>query len=213
LRAWPVNGMTGHSLACLHQLMKQARGSGLHFVPLIHPTEDGATWLERSCRLWELSSWQPGRADFHSNPSPQRIHAASTALAHVHMAWSQFSKGCGVCPAVLRRLARFQEWSELIASGWRGPLDAPTDATVYLISYRAWTILARHIHRVPALLQPWTTRALPLQPCLCDVWHDHLLFDGDALTGLIDFGAVKPDHVAVDLARMLGSLVGDDWEA
>ena len=51
---------------------------------------------------------------------------------------------------------------------------------------------------------------LSLQPCLCDVWHDHLLFSGDTLTGLVDYGSVKIDHVAVDLARMLGSLVEDN---
>jgi homoserine kinase type II len=37
-----------------------------------------------------------------------------------------------------------------------------------------------------------------------------LLFEGDRLTGLIDYGAVKIDHVAVDLARLLGSLVPND---
>jgi Ser/Thr protein kinase RdoA (MazF antagonist) len=36
------------------------------------------------------------------------------------------------------------------------------------------------------------------------------LFEGEAVTGLIDFGSVKVDHVAVDLARLLGSLAGDD---
>jgi homoserine kinase type II len=51
---------------------------------------------------------------------------------------------------------------------------------------------------------------LPLQPCLCDVWHDHVLFEGERVTGLVDYGSVKTDHVAVDLARLLGSLVGDD---
>jgi homoserine kinase type II len=45
--------------------------------------------------------------------------------------------------------------------------------------------------------------------CLCDIWHDHLLYEGDRLTGLIDFGNIKLDHVAVDLARLLGSLVED----
>ena len=45
---------------------------------------------------------------------------------------------------------------------------------------------------------------------MCDVWHDHLLFDGDRLTGLVDYAAVKNDHIAVDLARLLGSLVEDD---
>ena len=50
----------------------------------------------------------------------------------------------------------------------------------------------------------------PLQPCLCDVWNDHVLFGGDCVTGLIDYGAMKIDHPAVDLARLLGSLVQDD---
>jgi len=56
----------------------------------------------------------------------------------------------------------------------------------------------------------WVGEELPLQRCLCDIWHDHVLFEQDAVTGLIDFGALKTDHAAVDLARLLGSLVGDD---
>src|SRR5262249_37888513 len=50
------------------------------------------------------------------------------------------------------------------------------------------------------------------QPCLCDVWHDHVLFEGDVVTGLVDYGGVKLDHVAVDLARLLGSMAGDSAE-
>lgn len=212
LRAWP-EGVAADSLTYLHRLIAQANGCGLDFIPTIHAAVRGATWIEHGGRLWELSSWQPGRADFHANPSPARLRAACAALARTHVAWSQFAGGRGVCPAVLRRLARLREWRELIASGWRGPLQAPADEVVYPVAYRAWTVVARHIHCIPILLQPWSTPTLPLQPCLCDVWHDHLLFVGDTLTGLIDFGAVKTDHVAVDLARLLGSLVGDDREA
>jgi hypothetical protein len=50
------------------------------------------------------------------------------------------------------------------------------------------------------------------QPCLRDVWGAHVLFTGDAVTGVVDYGAVKPDHPAGDLARLLGDLVGDDPE-
>ena len=53
---------------------------------------------------------------------------------------------------------------------------------------------------------------MSLQPCLCDVWHDHVLFESDVVTGLVDYGGVKTDHVAVDLARLLGSLVEDRAE-
>src|SRR5262249_27010740 len=39
---------------------------------------------------------------------------------------------------------------------------------------------------------------------------------GDEVTGIVDYGSMKEDHVAVDLARLLGSLVEDDearWAA
>jgi Ser/Thr protein kinase RdoA (MazF antagonist) len=71
--------------------------------------------------------------------------------------------------------------------------------------------LRSHVPRVPAALAH-SADALPLQPCLCDIWHDHVLFQDDGVSGVIDYGAVKQDHVAVDLARLLGSLVGDNTE-
>ncbi len=66
------------------------------------------------------------------------------------------------------------------------------------------------------MLEPWRTAVLPLHACLRDVWHDHVLFEGDRVSGIIDYGAARVDHVSVDLARMLGSLVEDDralWDA
>jgi len=64
-------------------------------------------------------------------------------------------------------------------------------------------------------IQPLTGETLPVQPVIRDIWHDHLLFTGDEVTGIVDFGAMQMDNVAVDLARLLGSLVGNEtsrWE-
>ena len=43
-----------------------------------------------------------------------------------------------------------------------------------------------------------------MQPCLRDIWHDHILFTGDEVTGLVDFGAIDIDTPATDLARLIG---------
>jgi Ser/Thr protein kinase RdoA (MazF antagonist) len=61
-------------------------------------------------------------------------------------------------------------------------------------------------------LEPLAGVALPLQPCLRDIWHDHVLFTANEVTGIVDFGGLDIDTPATDIARLLGSLVGDDRE-
>lgn len=215
LRAWPAGTPRG-LLRFLHPLMASALHQGLNFVPTVHRTTAGSTWVEHQGRLWELTAWVPGRADFHSRPTPGRLWSACTALARLHDVWrhatDERSPPPGLCPAVARRLRTVEEWRLLLCSGWRPRFGMAETAVLNPVAERAWGLLPAAVERLPALLEPWCGRTLPLQPCLCDVWHDHLLYEGDILTGLVDYGAVKTDHVAVDLARMLGSLVGDDRE-
>jgi Ser/Thr protein kinase RdoA (MazF antagonist) len=54
---------------------------------------------------------------------------------------------------------------------------------------------------------------LPLQPAIRDVRREHLLFTNDDVTGFIDFGAMRIDTPLADIARLLGSFVGDDAPA
>src|SRR5262249_29100154 len=100
----------------------------------------------------------------------------------------------------------------LVQGGWRPLGAAPVDHPLRSIAQRALRFLPERIEQASSHL-----RAVPatqvLQPCLCDPWHDHYLFDGERLTGLIDYGAVQPDSPAVDVARTLGSLVEDDEAA
>ena len=141
-----------------------------------------------------------------------RLEAACGALAALHRVWGSIDSTKGACPAVRRRLARFEEWKGLLASGWRPDFGDSRDPTVPA-AQRAWAALLPRADRIPDDLSEWANQRMPLQPCLCDVWHDHVLFEGDAVSGVVDYGGVKVDHVAIDLARLLGSLVEDDVEA
>ena len=54
-----------------------------------------------------------------------------------------------------------------------------------------------------------------LQPCIRDIWDQHVLFEGDRVAGIVDFGAMRIDNVATDIQRLLGSMAGnvrDAWE-
>jgi len=132
----------------------------------------------------------------------------------LHSAWAGLFAARGTCPAVARRLDRAGEWLTLVSAGWRPHLDKGDPVAPW--AEAAWRLLAVWAERVGVLLAPWTGRPCALHPCLCDVWHDHVLFEGDAVSGILDYGSVKVDHPAADLARLLGSLVGDDaagWAA
>jgi len=105
-----------------------------------------------------------------------------------------------------------QDWFKLIANGWRPTLFGAADP-VTPWAQRALPIVYPSVPELISELEPWRRVGVPVQFCVCDVWHDHVLFSGDVITGLIDYDSAKPDNVAVDLARLLGSLVGDDADA
>lgn len=157
-----------------HLWMSEARDAGLFFVPAIVPTLAGPTWLVLDGRLWELQSWLPGVADYHTAPSTARLVAACTALAKLHFVWQSHLLSPRPAPAVQRRLT------------------ALTGGVVH------------------GRLQPYAAKRYVLQPCLVDVWHDHVLFSGNEVTGIVDYAAMQFDVPHADLARLLGSLVEDD---
>ena len=70
----------------------------------------------------------------------------------------------------------------------------------------SWLALARQLG--PMLLVPLeqsADRIIRVQPCLRDARPEHFLFEGDRLSGLVDYGAMGVDSVAGDLARLWAS--------
>ena len=211
LRAWPTQESEPHRLAWLHRLMNTARDAGLSFVPRVFPARDGRTFVQHVDRCWELQEWMPGRPDFHEQPTAARLENACIALARLHEQWSHAHATAGPCPAIQRRLDGIRQWHTFAASITGG--SAVHDPSLRGITERAERVLDSWLRQLTPWLELWATRSVRLHPCLCDVWHDHVFFQGDQVTGIIDYGAVKVDHPAVDLARMLGSLIEDDETA
>jgi Ser/Thr protein kinase RdoA (MazF antagonist) len=204
---------TAHGLFCLrcaashessvqleqrHRLMVKARSADLTFVPAVLASQDGPTLVEQAGRYWELMQWLPGSASFREAPSLAKLRQASQALARLHLAWEPVRPRDLPCPGVLRRLELLHSWREPATIN-RSPLFE-----------RLQNSLRRWLPQIEDPLRPWLAKPMAIQACLRDIWHDHLLFEGDRLSGIVDYAAVELDNVAADLARMLGSLVGDD---
>jgi homoserine kinase type II len=93
----------------------------------------------------------------------------------------------------LRRAVVSVDWPEAAERG-RRILD--------LFSLAAQSVAAR--------LKPACEAKASQQFCLRDIKADHVLFEGDRVSGLIDFGAMRIECVSGDIARLLGGMAADD---
>jgi hypothetical protein len=157
----------------------------------------------------------PGKADYEQSPNHQKLGAAMTALARFHSAVSDFPKMglqqvAGSPPAISRRLSRLRELSRRGAGQLADGINNDIWPELTPLAGRFLATMPGILSRAIAQLAPLSNIVLPVQPCIRDIWHDHVLFTGDEVTAIIDFGAMNIDTPATDVARLLGSLVGDD---
>jgi Ser/Thr protein kinase RdoA (MazF antagonist) len=216
LRRWPSEHPTADGLRLIHSVLRHVYRHGLTFVPVPLAASDGATFIDLDDHLWEVDPWLPGVADFEQSPRVERLRAAMTALAQFHVAAFDYSAARphvplhGPSPAIVGRLTRLRE---LQSGGIDALSDSITDGVWPDLAPLARQFLAalpKAVPRAIVQLAPLAEIALPLQPSIRDIWSDHVLFDGDTVSGLIDFGAMAVETPAGDVARLLGSLVGDD---
>ncbi len=220
LRRWPAEHPTRERLEYIQSVLWHVSRVGFCRVPAPLKTRDDLGFVLEGGRFWELTPWLPGRADFRAAPSRARLQAALATLAGFHLAAATFvhPQTHTACSPTLADRARRVAW---LQQGGCETLRTAVDAD------RDWPALRSRARRLLRLF--WSGAksverslaeairiAAPMQPVIRDIWHEHVLFEGDAVTGFIDFGAMKPECVAADLARLLGSLAGDDaaaWEA
>lgn len=227
LRSTPASQVDLARLAGLHRLLAHVGTAGMMQVPVPLTALDGTTFFEMRGQVWQLEPWMPGAADFWTNPDSARLSAAMICLARWHVAAARFqphesecawffSNPAGRSPGLAERARKIARRN--------GP---ECDALRHKLASCAWKEFAemgrsildhfvRLAPRVESQLKFGLEAVVPLQPCLRDIWHDHVLFTGNEVTGLIDAHASRSDCVATDLARLLGSLVRDDrarWDA
>lgn len=213
VRRWPREHPSHQRLAFIHRVLQYVAGLGIEFVPAPLTTAAGSTIVEASGHSWEITPWLPGQANFARQPSSEKLCSALTALARFHQAASKLgdprpSKSRGI----IERRKRLLEFLNGGASRIQQALE--------LSGKREWSSLGRQIverfnqgaPQVLGTIEQVGQHAVKQQPCIRDVWHDHVLFVEDSVTGIVDFGAMRTESVAADVARLLGSLAKDDRE-
>ena len=220
LRCWPSAHPTPQRLSEIHAAMLAASQRGIAFVPAIAKNRHGGTFTSDGKRLWEVTQWMPGTADYLQAPSPQRLQAALQALASLHRAWQQAPQlpiHTGLSPTVFDRSEKLELYLRQLRDWTRQPLDNSPHHRLAQQTLQHLAACGPHLHQ---LLKTLHSQSVTLHFVLRDVWSDHILFSGDRVTGIIDFGAARVDEPATDVARLLGSLEPFDqrqwlvgWEA
>ncbi|MGL6097776.1 MAG: phosphotransferase, partial [Fimbriiglobus sp.] len=157
--------------------------------------------LDHDGRQWDVTGWVPGIADFETNPSDARLADTVAAVAALHRAWRPVVPTFAPCPAAARRV-------EVLSNFLAGRIPVPKSSNPLITD--AVAVARRRAGPALAAVRPFAVTAVPVQPCLRDIWHDHILFTGDVVTGVVDYGAIGEDHPAADVARLLGDLTGAD---
>lgn len=209
LRRWPTEHPSEDRLRLIHHVLKMV-AVGLPIVACPLPTTLGETAVRHGGHFWELTRWLPGVADYHTRPTPGKLRAALHSLAKFHDLAKCNKTITRSSPTLQDRLRRLEllknDRLKIIQLSLFPPLGNAID-------HHAQRLLAA-LRRAAAQLTVAESLAvvgpLPLQPVIRDIHHDHVLFTGDEVTGLIDFGALQIDTPLTDIARLVGSLAGDD---
>jgi homoserine kinase type II len=217
LRRWPGEQPTPDRLEFIQAVLWHVDQEGFDRVPLPLETIAHRGYVRHEGHLWELTPWLPGRPDYVAAPSSARLGAAMAALAEFHRAAGSFPlPDAALCasPGIAERRGQL---ADLDAGGYeqlrRAVALSVEGSMLAVYSKPAARILGfflRAAPRIRAELDEAARARVPIQPCLRDIWHENVLFVGDEVSGLVDFGAMRPENVAADVARLLGSLAEDD---
>ena len=217
LKAWPRDSTMQQRLTNIHKHLQLLADGQLGFVPRVIPNRRGAGLLEHEQWIWEVTTWLRGEADISGNVSIERRKSAADAIAQVHHLWRKnlvdrdFSPGLNGRIALLKEAhLQLPECSSIIKS--RPSLDIFTGGeSIDVESPEAIDLAQRtlqHLSRSATRLIDRMVELncpLDLHFVMRDLHSDHILYVGDHVTGLIDFGAARWDEPMLDLVRWLSS--------
>jgi Ser/Thr protein kinase RdoA (MazF antagonist) len=190
----------------IHHFQKTIVNGGFEQAPRILDWPNSHSLFEDEDCWWELSTWKPGESiSTIGASSTAQLRNAMQILAKLHAlskpicSMSQQSPGLefrlhSLMQPVLnledrrvQEIRRDPQLEQLIVAIDRHSRFRLHDLKTGILQ------LARHEWHCQ-----WIVR---------DIWRAHVLFEGDQVTGVIDFAAAAVDTPLLDLTRLLGTLM------
>ncbi len=219
-RCWGPNGPDISRLRWIHDLIRSV--ANLDFIAKLRTTNQLATFIECDELLWEVTDWMPGNADFNEHSNASRMTSMVNSVFRLHESFP-LGAAFGPSPAIAsraiacRRLAKLQQRAHecLFDLQSKAQVDCKVRVHQFLpmsemssleLHQTALSAIERLAPQLIAAANRYANCQFRLQPVLRDLWHDHVLFVDDIVSGIIDFGALQMDVRECDWARLIGSL-------
>ncbi len=221
LRGWPIPSLPKQRIQELHRYLSFLKSHGLPVSVPYTCLQNHESLIQNNGFLWQVEPWLAGTPRDRTSLTANERQSMMHTLAKVHLYSAQyiasssgsewFETRISTVPAIGERLALIEKWNISRIHRYRNALAfAPSElrdlCNSVLEQYqRNSPDIASELHQI-------SNATCPLFPCWRDLWRDHLLFENDKVTGLIDASATRLDHVGTDISRLLGSFFEDDKE-
>ena len=212
VRRWPNSKPTRSQADVIYPTLKYVRRHS--DLPLAFPiqTVHGESMCRADNAHWELSRWMPGEPIVETEINDDQLRAAARALAEFHNTTSSLSQQQRMSPAVDFRCNMIDRlWATQFEQ-----LQGTQDTSGVVDSGVKKNLLDQFRYQAHALRQQleWVRSVPVLQiPIFGDIWSDHVLFNNDEVSGIVDFGAMKIESPCLDIARLFGSYADYSSEA
>lgn len=230
LKSWPRLTAKTCRLNQIHQHLHLLSDANLEFVPRLVPDVLGSWLVEDENWLWEVTTWLAGQADNSVIVPRVRRESAIKAITKIHEIWRRNEVRRALSPGWndrLKLLAKADSQRAFFSTILQPsvekyfarqridetmPADSNSQRMLQELADRTISHLHRSSRRLIESLQE-LNQPQDLQFVIRDLHSEHVLYTGDLVTGVLDYGAARIDEPLLDLVRLLGSQAPFDRQA
>jgi Ser/Thr protein kinase RdoA (MazF antagonist) len=212
LRRWPHSKPTRSQADVIYSTLEYVRQHSDLPLAFSIQTVHGEPMCRADDANWELSLWMPGKPIAETEINDDQLRAAARALAEFHNTTSSLSQQQRASPAIEFRCTMIDRlWATQLEQ-----LQATQDLSGVVDTGIKKMLLQQFRYQAHALRQQLElVRSVPVLqiPIFGDIWSDHVLFNNDEVSAILDFGAMKVESPCLDIARLFGSYADYSAEA
>lgn len=212
MKVWPVDGPSEKHHLCRHKRLEGLKSLSL---PLALPIPDryGRTLRRWQSQSWaELIPWIDGTPAW-DDPSDDKMAHVAGLLSEFHGRWLSFGpRYQNRSEAVISRLGQLHKLAQMKDHDFCSSqqLRIGQSQSTFQLLHEIVRLSKELVQKAIAWLGPFETHAFRIQTVLRDARPDQFLFNDEYPSGVIDFGAVGSDSVALDLARLTSEWFPND---